>query len=240
MEKISYKLEVFEGPLDLLLHLIEKNKIDICDIPISTLLEQYLEYVEEYKARNLDTISDFINMASTLLLIKSRILLPKHEEEEEDPRDELVDLLTEYKKYKLAAKELQAGAAASAGQYIREPAVLNYSQTYEGSHVPAELLRAYTRISKRMKGKMPPPASSFTAYVATKVVSVGSRIYSVMKLLIHSGKLRWSSLFITARSRSEIVATFLAVLELTKVNRIDIREDGGEPVVVLRRERRSQ
>lgn len=235
VEKISYKLEVFEGPLDLLLHLIEKNKIDIRDIPINMLLSQYLEYVEEYKSRNLDTVSDFINMASTLLLIKSRILLPKHEEEEEDPREELVDLLTEYKKYKLAAKELQSSAQSSAGQYVREPEELRFPATYTGKHKPEELSRAYQRLSRRVKGKMPPPASTFTAYVASKVVSVGSRVYGVLKLLLRQGQTCWSSLFVTARSRSEIVATFLAVLELSKVNRIWVEETEGEPVVLLRR-----
>lgn len=221
--QISFKFEVFEGPLDLLLHLIEKNKIDICDIPIAELLEQYMEYIEEYRKADLDTISDFIAMASTLLYIKSKMLLPP-EEEEEDPREPLVDMLSEYKRYKEAAASLQTIAEDGNNLFVRQPESISFDRTYTLNHPSEELKAAYAGLYRRIKGKLPPPVESFSAYVSTKIVSVNSRVTYVLRHLLKRGKMVFSSLFIGARSRSEIVATFLAVLELSKVNRIHLEE----------------
>lgn len=229
--QISFKLEVFEGPLDLLLHLIEKNKIDICDIPIAELLEQYMEYVEEYKRQDLDSVSDFIHMASTLLYIKSRMLLPK-QEDEEDPRGPLVDMLAEYQRYKAAAADLSRFSGTGENLYVRAQEEVEPDPIYKGRHDPSELQEAYESLYRRIRGKLPPPVETFRAYVSTKVVSVGSRITFVLRQLVRSGQTLFSTLFVGARSRSDIVATFLAVLELSKVNRIRLDETGDKELKI--------
>ena len=133
---IAYKLQVFEGPLDLLLHLIEKNKVDIYDIPIVTITEQYLEYVEQMQERDMDVMSEFLVMAGTLLQIKSKMLLPKEEEEEveeEDPRAELVRRLLEYKMYKYAALELKDMELDASHNLYKKPTIPKEVAAYKDS-----------------------------------------------------------------------------------------------------------
>lgn len=221
MEKISYKLEVFEGPLDLLLSLIEKHKLDIFDIEISVLTEQYMEYIRSAKETNTALTAEFLEMASHLLYIKSCALLPSTDEEE-DPKEALEQLLIEYAKYKkisLVLKDKYIGNLIFMRRSI--PADLPTLSPDLSSNTDA-LLAAYARIVERNDRRKPIPMSSFKRLVGTKVISVSSKIVSVLKKLVKNGKTRFRSLFKDAHSRSGIVATFLAVLELIRGGRVDV------------------
>lgn len=221
MEKISYKLEVFEGPLDLLLSLIEKHKLDIFDIEISVLTEQYMEYIRSAKETNTALTAEFLEMASHLLYIKSCALLPSTDEEE-DPKEALEQLLIEYAKYKkisLVLKDKYIGNLIFMRKSI--PADLPTLSPDLSSNTDA-LLAAYARIVERNDRRKPIPMSSFKRLVGTKVISVSSKIVSVLKKLVKNGKTRFRSLFKDAHSRSGIVATFLAVLELIRGGRVDV------------------
>lgn len=225
MEQIKYKLEVFEGPLDLLLHLIDKNKVDICDIPIAEILSQFLLYVEDYKRADIDNISEFILMASQLVFIKSKMLLPKEEEEEGDPRDELAQMLLEYKKCKDAALILKESKEKNGDLiYVKKPDLVEADNTYPYTHSPDELVQSYESIFKRSFRRMPPPAAAFDKIVRANFVSVTRKVFAILRRLLRDRQIGFRTWMYSQRSRSEIVAAFLAVLELSKVNRIYLKE----------------
>ncbi|MBQ1659941.1 MAG: segregation/condensation protein A [Clostridia bacterium] len=230
MEKISYKLEAFEGPLDLLLHLIEKNKLNIYDIQISELLEQYMEHIELMQQQDLDIAGEFLAMASKLVQIKSAMLLPKFEEAEE-MRRELSGQLIEYQKCKKVAKLLSDNI--SFDSFCREQAKIKADMTYKRSHEPSYLTAAYLTAAGRGKAKLPPPENAFSGIVKRRIVSVSSRIISIMKKLWGGQKRKYSSIFEDASDKSELVATFLAVLELIKGKRVRIEGEGNEQELKL-------
>ena len=230
MEKLSYKLDVFEGPLDLLLHLIEKNKLNIYDIRIAELLEQYMEQINIMQAQNLNIAGEFLSMASRLIQIKSAMLLPKYEEAEE-MRKELSGQLIEYRKCKQIAALLSS--RISFDSHCREPAKIKADMTYQRSHPPDYLIGAYLAAVGRGKAKIPPPQEAFSGIVARRVVSVSSKIYSVIRKL-RSGQCRsFRSLFDDVTDRSELVATFLAVLELIKGKRVRAENQDGDCTLQL-------
>ena len=230
MEKISYKLDAFEGPLDLLLHLIEKNKLNIYDIQISELLEQYMEHIELMQQQDLDVAGEFLAMASKLVQIKSAMLLPKFEEAEE-MRRELSGQLIEYQKCKKVAKLLSDNI--SFDSFCREQAKIKADMTYKRSHEPSYLTAAYLTAAGRGKAKLPPPENAFSGIVKRRIVSVSSRIISIMKKLWGGQKRKYSSIFEDASDKSELVATFLAVLELIKGKRVRIDGEGNEQELKL-------
>lgn len=235
MEKLSFKLEVYEGPLDLLLTLINKNKINIYDIPVSLILTQYLEYIDSLKQMDLEVESEFLIMASNLLYIKSRMLLPKYEdEEEEDPRDELVKSLLEYQRYKETAASFSELYKNGVNRYTKQPDITEADNTYMRTHLASELYEAYITALKRVKRRLPPPVTSFTGIVGHAIVSVASRAVNILRKLLQFRKLSYKSVFKDSNSRSEVVATFLAVLELSKNKRIFINEEqNGEVSIYL-------
>ncbi|HEX2985567.1 MAG TPA: segregation/condensation protein A [Caproiciproducens sp.] len=230
MEKLSYKLPTFEGPLDLLLYLIAKNKLNIFDIQISELLDQYMEQINAMKEQNMDVASEFLEMAARLVYIKTVSLLPKHEESEM-LKQELTGQLIEYRECKLAAQIM-------AGQFhfdlfVREPETIEFDQTYRRKHTVSELLEAYRNACGRGKRFIPPPAEAFSGIVTHKIVSVASQIISVLRKLWNSRQVKYESLFEDKHERSDLVATFLAVLELVKGKRIRVEENGGTETVIL-------
>ena len=151
-EEISYKLEVFEGPLDLLLSLISKNKVDIYDIPISLIFDQYMDYIDKLQELNMDVASSFIVMASELMLIKSRMLLPKPKnEEEEDPRDDLVTLLLMYQQAKKCAQELSERWDTYSGRYIKETDEVLVDKNFVSDQDTAYLVKALEKLVLRIK-----------------------------------------------------------------------------------------
>lgn len=221
---LSFKLEIFEGPLELLLSLITKNKVNIYDIPIALILEQYMDYLHTMEMFNMEIASEFIVMASQLMVIKSRLLLPKAEEEE-DPRQELVDMLLEYQRAKQTAEILHDRELTYSGRYEKPPEELKNAgkSEYKLTHDIRVLQEAYMRIYQRRVELMEAQANTEkleSLLRTTRHVSVNERILHVMKLLVRKGNCSFSGLFEKAESRSEIVATFLAVLELIKGRRI--------------------
>ncbi len=223
MEQLSYKLDVFEGPLDLLLFLIRKNKLNIYDIEISVLVEQYINFINEMKEADLEVSSAFLEMASHLIYIKTAMLLPKHEEAT-DLKRELEGRLLEYSLLKIAAQKLKADFCGH-DLFIREPTVIEFDKTYTGSHEPTELLDAFSVACGKGQRRLPPPKTAFSGIVARRIVSVISRTIYVLKNVIKKGVVPFKDLF-TGGDRSENVATFLAVLELIKSKKIGINDKG--------------
>ncbi len=227
METISYKLDVFEGPMDLLLHLISKHKIDINDIPILLLVEQYLDYVKKMQEEDMEVASEFLEMAARLVYIKTVSLLPVHEEEADALKNELQGELSEYKDCKLMAEKLSQRAEGF--DYLsRKPEKFAPDMTYTRSHEPFELLKAYLAAVGRGRRNLPPPIEAFSGIVAHKIVPIRERVGYIMKRLFKGKKQRFRTFFEKAESRSEMVATFLALLSLTKDKKIILNEVEGD------------
>ncbi len=232
---ISYKLEGFEGPLDLLLSLLSKNKISIYDIPISNLCEQYLTQIEALKEKDMDIASEFLEMAARLLYIKTVSLLPKHEEAEQ-LKEELAGELLEYELCRTMAAKF--GTMTEGFNYfVREAEEVPIDHRYQLVHGSGLLLDAYLSAVGRGMRKQPPSTKVFTKIVAKKVVAVSTKIVHVMRRLWSGKKTNLLSIFKESKGRSELVATFLAVLELCKSNRVKIEGDGDEMLVTLNKER---
>lgn len=222
MEKISYKLEVFEGPMDLLLHLITKHKLNINDIPIFELVEQYVDYVRQMQEADMEVASEFLEMASRLIYIKTVSLLPVYEEAEQ-LKKELTGELLEYRDCKIMAGKLSQ--QANGFDFLsKSPDEIEVDPTYTRTHEGEELFRAYIAAIGKGKRKLPPPIDSFRAIVAKKIVSVSSKISVIFGRLKKNLKVKFSSFYDDAETRSDMVAVFLAMLELIKSK--NIRVDG--------------
>ncbi len=234
MSEITYHLEVFDGPLDLLLHLIAKNKLNIYDIPIVEILEQYNKALDEMQERNLDITCDFVAMSAHLLYIKSKMLLPKHEDadDEEDPRARLVEMLLEYQKIKEVSGELNARAEVGLDMYTKMPEQITPDKTYRYSHDKLDLKFAILNMLEKGESKIPPKISNFAGIVGREVYSVGKKVAYILKNLIKSKKIVFLDLFKEVKTRSEVVATFLAVLELCKTDKIKV-SDNEKDIMLL-------
>lgn len=227
----QYKIDVFEGPMDLLLYLITKHKLDIKDIPIFELVEQYMAYISQMKEQNLDVASDFLEMAARLVHIKTIYLLPT-QEEGEILRRELSGELIEYAECKRVAHEL-AGRTDGFDSFERPQEKIEGDMTYTRVHDTLELLNAYMRVVGKRLRKIPPPLDSFRTIVAKRIVSVSSKIKSLVGGLKFGEKRRFSDILRTSESRSDLVAAFLAVLELAKTNHIHLDGEGENLTVEL-------
>lgn len=231
MEQPSYKLEVFEGPMDLLLHLISKHKLNINDIPIVELVNQYLDYVRQMQEQDFDVAGEFLEMAARLIYIKTVSLLPRHEEAE-TLKKELTGELIEYRDCKLMAEKLSEHTDGF-GRFVRKPQEGYVNYVYERFHEGEELLQAYISAAGRAQRKLPPPLDSFKVIVARKFVNVATKVQTVMRKLWSGKKVRFLTLFDGAQSKSDIVATFLAVLELAKTKKITIDGEIDNPEVQI-------
>lgn len=229
-EKLSYHIQGFDGPLDLLLTLISKNKMNIYDIPITILLEQYMGQIEAMNRENMDVASEFLEMAARLVHMKSVSLLPRQEEAEK-LRMELTGQLIEYRQCKLVAAVF--GEQISFDRITRQPLEIQMDPTYKGYHSPYELLSALTMAIGKGKALLPPKPESFKAIVSNKIVSVASQVVSVLRRLWKKRPVLLSALFADKQDKSERVAAFLAVLELVKGKRIRIEGEGEESRVRL-------
>jgi len=232
-EKLEFKINQFEGPLDLLLHLIDKNKFNIFDIPIVEITEQYLDYLNRMQEENLDVMSEFLVMAATLISIKAKMLLPreeKEEEEEEDPRAELVRRLLEYKMYKYASLELK-DMNLDAGKNYYKPAtipkeVLEYKEEIDPAEVIgdvtlAKLNEIFTQVMKRTVDRVDPVRSKFGTIEKDEV-----RIEDKIRASIRGLKgINFKTLLEIQATKINIIVTFMAILELMKVGDITIRQD---------------
>lgn len=233
MDNITYKLDNFEGPLDLLLHLIEKNKMDIFDIPIAKLTEQYLEFIEKAGVFDLESSSDFLVMASTLLEIKSKMLLPlvKDEKGEEiDPRDELVERLLEYKKYKALGYDL-SDFEDEAPEYILKPPTIptdvksympdiNYDELLKGIDIK-KLHEVCEDVLKRKIDSIDTERAKF-GKIAKEKIPLKDTIISIVKFANQNKKFSFKKILEDQPTKTYVIVTFLAILELIKVGRITV------------------
>lgn len=231
MSAINYKIEVFEGPMDLLLHLIAKHKLNIYDIPIVELVEQYTAYIREMREANLDVASEFLEMAARLVHIKTVSLLPVYEEGE-TLRRELSGELIEYAECKHVAKALSEQTDGF-NCIARPQQPMEAEQSYKRIHDSLELLNAYMRVVGKRLRKMPPPLDAFRTIVTKKIVSVSGKIKSIVAGLSVGGKQKFKSMLEASQSRSDLVATFLAVLELAKTKHVHIDGDGDDMMIEL-------
>lgn len=234
--ELEVKLQAFEGPLDLLLHLIEKNKVDIYDIPIVEITEQYLDYVSKMPKDDLDLASEFLVMAATLIDIKSRMLLPKEIDEngeEIDPRTELVEKLIEYKMYKYAAVELRDMQVYAGKSMYKQPTVPEEVSKYEPPVNLDSLLAdvdlnklndIFQMVLKRQVDKIDPVRSKF-GKIEMEEVSLPDKISYVSTTVKKRKKCKFKQLLEEAHSKVEVIVSFLAILELIKVGEIEVRQD---------------
>lgn len=232
---IQFKLQVFEGPLDLLLHLIEKNKVNIYDIPIVEITNQYLDYVAQMQRQDMDTMSEFLVMAATLIKIKAKMLLPKEEKPEEeaaDPRQELVDRLIEYKKYKYAAQELKDMEVDAARSLYKRKKLPKEVTEYHEEIDPMELVKdidlaklnaIFQDVMKKMSNKVDPVRSKF-GRIEKEKISVDEKMTLIREQLRGLQGINFRTLLEAQASKFDVVVTFLAVLELMKVGSITVRQ----------------
>lgn len=230
-ETLSYKLDVFEGPLDLLLNLIAKNKLNIYDIPIAELLEQYMAQIHEMQAADMDVASEFLEMAARLVHIKSVSLLPK-KEEEAALKQELTGQLLEYQQCKEAAMRLRE--RFSLDGIVRAQADIPADLTYKRHHKLQELLSAYLSMLGKKKPPEPQkPEDTISKLITRRVVSVASQIVFVLRSLWKKRHVSLKELFRGKNDPSERVAAFLAVLELVKDKRLRVDGDGEDCEIKL-------
>ena len=235
MEEMKYKLESFEGPLDLLLTLIKKNKVSIWDIPIVEITDQYLEAIAGIEKTMLDNTGEFIILASQLLYIKSKMLLPKDEEDdEEDPREELVQRLYEYKKFKEASHEMRKSEFSSKYMVFRDEENIKFPvPEYNIDHPINDLLDAFGNIMQRKVRKAKPEKRAFYGIVGREKVSVDDMVVKIKNVLSLKRKVEFSALFGEEDSRPEMIATFLAVLEMIKLNQINADSDSKKNEFII-------
>ena len=233
---ISVKLEAFEGPLDLLLHLIEKNKIDIYDIPIVVITEQYLDYIKQMEEKDMNIMSEFLVMAATLVDIKCKMLLPvevNEEGEEEDPRAELVQKLLEYKMYKYMSFELRDRQLDAEKNMYREQKLpkevssykppINYDELFEDISL-SKLHEVFKSIVRRQEDKIDPIRSQYGNIVKDEI-DIDSKTLFVEAYAKEHKNFSFRKLLEKQHSKMEIIVTFLIILELMKVGKINIKQE---------------
>lgn len=233
---IPVKLEVFEGPLDLLLHLIDKNKIDIYDIPIVEITNQYMEYIRNMQSEDLNVMSEFLVMAATLLDIKCRMLLPKEvteDGEEEDPRQELVEQLLQYKMYKYMAYELKDRQIDSDYVLYKNPTIPEEVQEYVepvdldlllGDLTLARLNEIFRDVMKRQTDKIDPVRSKF-GKIEKEEVSLSDKFTYIRGYMKSRKKFSFRQLLEEQRSKMHVVVAFLAILEMMKLGEIQVEQE---------------
>ncbi|MGO5022659.1 segregation and condensation protein A [Lawsonibacter sp. LCP25S3_G6] len=219
-------LEDFVGPLDLILHLLSKNKMEIKDIQISLLLDQYLDWMNKRKELDLEVASEFVTMASHLIYIKTRMLLSIHDEEAMSEMEQLIATLEAHQRNENYLK-IKAVVPAMDGRFqigrdylTKVPEAIQPDKTYRYVHDKEDLLRAMTAVLSRTDHKLPPPVAAFQGIVGREPYPVADKAGEILQRLLRFGVTRFRALFKGNRSRSEVVATFLAVLELCKAHRL--------------------
>jgi segregation and condensation protein A len=234
--ELSVKLEVFEGPLDLLLHLIEKNKVSIYDIPIVLITEQYLDYVSRMDKEDLNLVSEFMVMAATLIDIKTRMLLPPEEDEngeEIDPREELVARLVEYKTYKMLAKSLVAGEKDAVKSFYKAPTIPKEVAQYSpevnldellGDLTLTKMQQIFSMLMHRQVDKLDPIRSKF-GDIRQEPVKLSDKITYIYEFASKKKQFTFKELLVKEESRHGLVVTFLAILELMKLGALTVRQE---------------
>ncbi len=227
--------EDFDGPLDVILLLLSKNKIDIQDVSITSILEQYLAYLDEMKRLDMEIASEFIAMASHLMLIKTKMLLSAAEREEAMSEMELLIRSLEerqraeaYEQIRKAIAFLEPRNEIGCNIFVKQPEPYQPDTTYRYQHEREDLLKAFSAIQERSDRRLPPPIANFQGIVGAEPYPVTKKAAQLLKRLIMRGVSKFRSLFQGSKTRSEIVATFLAVLELCKLRSIRLEDDSDE------------
>lgn len=230
-EELSFHLEIFDGPLDLLLSLISKNKVNIYDIPISLIFSQYMEYIETLQKMDMDVAGEFLEMASRLMLIKSRMLLPRAtESKEDDPRKPLVDALVEYRRAKEAAGLLSPRYSRYSGRFVKEPDEVGIDRSFTADHDATLLIKAFERIFLRQQqaeeSHTDVPRQTLQTILTKKIVPVPEKVYTILRYLRRHGEMSFEPLLLATNSdRSQLITSFLALLQLIRTGRLSARED---------------
>lgn len=226
---VQIKINNFEGPFDLLFHLIEKNEVDIYDIPIAEITNQYLEYINGMKKLNLEVASEFIVMASTLLMIKSKLLLPQRSDDSDldpdaDPRAELVEQLLQYKKYKDAAQVLRDGEKRSINIYYKNAEIIDDIEEDKLllDTTLDDLVRAFNDIMKRHSQN--DPGRETDHEIEREEITVDQSMDRIREMLGRSGDVYFEDLFPSSCGKLEIIITFLALLELANIREVAVTQ----------------
>ena len=228
----SEGMEDFEGPLDVIFLLLSKNKIEIQDVSITAILEQYLAYLDEMKRLDMEIASEFITMASHLMLIKTKMLLSAAEAAEAESELDLLrqSLIERQRKEAMEAVRTAISFLEPRNEigrclFVKDPEPLRRDQTYRYQHEPADLLRALDQISERNQRRLPPPTVHFKGIVGKEPYPVSRKSGEILRKLLLRGVQRLKNLFQGNKSRSEIVATFLAILDLCKTKSVTLEDD---------------
>lgn len=238
----SEEMEDFQGPLDVIFLLLSKNKIEIQDVSITAILEQYLAYLDEMKRMDMEIASEFITMASHLMLIKTKMLLSAAEQAEAESELELLRQSLAERQRKEAMEQIRMAIAVLEPRndigrclFTKDPEPLRRDQTYRYQHEPVDLLHALDMISERNQRRLPPPTVNFKGIVGKEPYPVTKKAGEILRRLVLRGVEQLKNLFKGNRSRSEIVATFLAILELCKTSSVILEDDnsGENPNVRL-------
>lgn len=228
MDAVTYRLDQFEGPLDLLLTLIQKNKVNITDIPISLICDQYVEYIAEAQKLDMEVASEFIVMASELMLIKSRMLLPRDEEDEEDPRATLTDALLRYQQAKEAVAKLTPLYAYYGGRMVKDTDEISVDKTFVADQEVTDLCAAIRRIIAYNNALEKAATTAFKPMISKPIIPVEIKIVSIIKALETRGVATLDDLIMNEASLPDLIASFLGVLELVKIRKLLIADMDGE------------
>ena len=225
MEPITYHLETFDGPLDLLLSLIQKNKVEITDIPIALICDQYMAYITEAERLDMELASEFIVMASELMLIKSKMLLPKAEPEEEDPRAALAEALLKFQQAKTAAAMLAKAYPKFSGRMVKDTDEISVDKTFVADQSVTSLCLAVRRIIAYREEHPAADKVTFTPMIANPIVPVEAKIVGILRHFEERERVSLTDLIEDSVSLPDMIAIFLGVLELMKMRRIVLAED---------------
>ncbi len=238
--KYSIKLDNFEGPLDLLCHLIEKNKMDINQVKISDITDQYIEYLNKMQEMNLEIASEFIVMASTLIYIKSKSLLPKQvEDEEELTEEQLIQRIIDYKKYKEITKNLREQFNESSKRFYKTAEIIEFpSRKLEQEHNKEEIIEIYSLLIKKNNNKVNENAANIEKIAILETVTVASKVKDIFKELIRKPKFVFGSLCKEKKyTKLETVTALSGILELTRRNKIHADQEENFSDIVIEKKK---
>ena len=224
MENMTYKLSDFEGPLDLLIALIEKNKMNILDISIALICDQYLEFLSEAESMDMEIATEFLNMASQLMVWKSASLLPREEEAEKPPRFDLSDILIRHQHAKEAAPKMHPLYAYYSNRMVKDTDEISPDKTYVADQQVTDLITAVRRINT-YRETMEKAKTNFTPMVSKPIVPVEGKIVMILQTLDIHGTATLRDLLVDAPSLADMIASFMGVLELIKIRKILIEEN---------------
>ena len=233
MEALTYRIEQFEGPLDLLLTLIQKNKVNIEDIPISLICDQYLEYIRAAQSMDMELAGEFIVMASELMRIKSSMLLPRLQEDEKDPRADLADALLRYQQAKQAAVKMTPLYQLYSGRMVKDTDEITVDKTFVHDQDVTALCAAVRRIIAYNNALEKAANTAFTPMISKPIIPVEIKIVSILKIMERQSVASLEDLIIGEVTLPDLIAAFLGVLELVKVRKLLIADDTDEENALL-------